>query len=52
MDPDVVSEKRTEKIVEENGVKKRVIKITRTLKDGSIEKETVYKPYVEGEDSD
>lgn len=49
---DVVSEKRTEKIVEENGVKKRVIKITRTLKDGSIEKETVYKPYVEGEDSD
>ena len=49
---DVVKEKRTEKIVEENGVKKKVIKITRTLKDGSIEKETVYKPYVEGEDDD
>ena len=38
---DVVSETRNEKIVIENGKKKRVIKITRTLKDGSKEVETL-----------
>ena len=38
---DVASETRNEKIVIENGKKKRVIKITRTLKDGSKEVETL-----------
>lgn len=38
---DVVSETRNEKIVIENGKKKKVIKITRTLKDGSKEVETL-----------
>jgi hypothetical protein len=52
MRDDVVSEKRNEKVVEENGKKLKIIKITRTLKDGSKEVETIKKEYVEGEDDD
>ena len=46
---DVVSEKRTEKIVMEKGKKKRIIKICRTMKDGSKETETI-KEAVEDDD--
>ena len=51
-DSEVVSEKRTVKIVEENGKKKKMIKVVKTLKDGSKEVEKFYKDYVEGEDED
>ena len=51
-DGEVVSEKRTVKIVEENGKKKKMIKVVKTLKDGSKEVEKFYKDYVEGEDED
>ena len=37
----VVSESRTEKIVMEKGKKKRIIKIVRTMEDGSKETETI-----------
>ena len=40
----VVSETRTEKIVMEKGKKKRVIKIVRTMEDGSKETETIKEP--------
>ena len=40
----VVSETRTEKIVMEKGKKKRIIKIVRTMEDGSKETETIKEP--------
>ena len=51
-DSEVVSEKRTVKIVEENGKKKKMIKVVKTLKDGSKEVEKFYQDYKEGEDDD
>ena len=51
-DSQVVSEKRTVKIVEENGKKKKMIKVVKTLKDGSKEVEKFYQDYKEGEDDD
>ena len=40
MDPsNVVSEKRKEKVTVEGGVKKKIVTIERTLKDGSVETE-------------
>jgi len=51
-DSEVVSEKRTVKIVEVNGKKKKEIKIIKTLKDGSREVNKIYKEYNEGEDDD
>lgn len=38
---DVISEKKTEKIYIENGKKKKIIKICRTMKDGTKETETI-----------
>jgi len=49
---DVVSEKITEKIVEQNGKKLKISRIVRNLKDGSKEIKTIKKEYVEGEDDD
>ena len=45
-----MSEKRNEKIVIENGKKKKIITITRTLVDGSKEVETIKKIIKEGEE--
>ena len=50
---DIVSEKRKIKYVEKNGKRTKITKITRTLKDGSKEVETIEKVLKEGEkDSD
>ena len=38
-DPNVLKEKRNEKITIEGGVKKKVVTIERTMKDGSVESE-------------
>lgn len=43
----VISECRSEKIVTENGKKKRVIKIVRTMKDGTKETETIKEAFKE-----
>ena len=47
---DVISEKRSEKIVMEKGKKKRIIKITRTMKDGSKETETIKEAVEDNEE--
>ena len=47
---DVVSESRTERIIVEKGKKKRVIKITRTMVDGSKETETIKDAISDDED--
>ena len=47
---DVIAEKRTEKIIMEKGKKKRVIKICRTMKDGSKETETIKEPVEDDEE--
>ena len=47
---DVISEKRTEKIITEKGKKKRVIKIVRTMKDGSKETEIIKEPVEDDEE--
>ena len=46
----VVSESRTEKIVTEKGKKKRIIKIVRTMADGSKETETIKEAVEDDED--
>lgn len=46
---DVVSETRTERIIVEKGKKKRVIKITRTMVDGSKNTETIKEPVSDDE---
>ena len=46
----VVSESRTEKIVTEKGKKKRIIKIVRTMVDGSKETETIKEAVEDDED--